>query len=118
MTEQPNLFNWTPPLMIEPRAHHGVETSEAAARRIAKCSGPMQLRIARYLNSRADGAHYDEIVVALSMEKPTVAGRLNDLSSAGFIEAFAKRPTRSGNAAKVYRLTALGKKLIEKGTAE
>lgn len=118
MTEQPNLFNWTPPLLLEPRAHHGVETSEAAARHIRKCSGPMQMRIAGFIAQRgAQGATYDEIVVGLAMEKPTVAGRLNDLSRGGFIEAVGRRPTRSGCAAKVYQLTDSGRQLIAGGAA-
>lgn len=107
-----DLFDWTPPLRTEPRAHKGVETSQAAAAKMRKCSGPMQMKIARYIGQRGD-ANYDEIVEELHMEKPTVAGRLNDLASAGFIEACAKRPTRSGCTAKVYRLTERGQQLIE-----
>lgn len=108
-----DLFDWVPPLMTEPRAHKGVDTSEAAARSMRKCSGPMQLRILGYLWDRGHaGATYDEIVETLQMEKPTVAGRLNDLSNAGFIAAKGTRPTRSKHQAKVYRLTEQGEALV------
>lgn len=108
-----DLFDWTPPLMTEPRAHKGVETSEEAARSMRKCSGPMQMRIARYLGGRGHkGATYDEIVETLQLEKPTVAGRLNDLSGEGFIYWHGTRHTRSGRPARVYRLSDKGRELI------
>ena len=102
-----------PRRMTEPRAHRGLETSIAAAKSMRKCSAPMQLRIARFIGTRPmGGATYDDIVVMLRMEKPTVAGRLNDLSNAGFIESWTKAKTRSGRLAKVYFLTAAGKRLV------
>src|ERR1700752_841257 len=111
-----DLFDWkptAPKLMTDPRAHHGVETSEIAAASMRKCSGAMQMKIARYIGDRGHvGANYDEIVETLQMEKPTVAGRLNDLSEVGFIEARGKRNTRSGRPAKVYFLTDNGKHLV------
>lgn len=109
----PDLFDWVPPLQTEPRAHKGVTTSEIAAKSMRKCSGPMQIRIVGYLAKRGVlGATYDEVVRDLDMEKPTVAGRLNDLSRGGFIKHFdVVRPTRSGRPAKVYWLTEAGKDL-------
>ena len=108
-----DLFDYVPPLMTEPRAHKDVETSQEAARRMRKCSGPMQMRILRHLSGCPSGANYDEIVLDLEMEKPTVAGRLNDLSGAGFICPDGKRPTRSGSPAKVYMITELGRAKLE-----
>lgn len=116
-----DLFNWTPPapkLMTEPRAHKGVETSEIAARSMRKCSGPMQMKIVRHLAERGGlGATYDELVVTLEMEKPTVAGRLNDLSGAGFIYWNGTRQTRSGRPARVYRLSDKGRELVARSEA-
>lgn len=115
-----DLFGWKPPapkLMTEPRSHRDVETSQIAAASMRKCSGPMQMRIARYIGARGPaGANYDEVVATLKIEKPTAAGRLNDLSEAGFIEARGKRKTRSGRPAKIYFLTDAGKQLIGSAT--
>lgn len=109
-----DLFDWKPPLMTEPRAHKDVETSQIAAKSMRKCSGPMQLRILRHIAMQsACGANYDEVVRALGLEKPTVAGRLNDLSEAGFIEPKGTRNTRSGRPAKVYYLTDKGREFLE-----
>jgi predicted ArsR family transcriptional regulator len=109
-----DLFDWKPPpprLMTEPRAHKGVATSEAAANSMRKCSGPMQIAIMRYID-RKSSATYDEICRDLNMEKPTSAGRLNDLTNAGFITSSGTRPTRSGRPAKVHYLTTAGFRFI------
>jgi predicted ArsR family transcriptional regulator len=98
--------------MTEPRAHKGVATSEAAAKSMRKCSGPMQKAIMRYID-RKSSATYDEICRDLQMEKPTAAGRLNDLTNAGFIiSSGMTRPTRSGRPAKVHYLTPAGFRFI------
>jgi hypothetical protein len=109
-----DLFDWKPPpprLMTEPRSHKGVATSEAAAKSMRKCSGPMQKAIMRYIDLMGS-ATYDEICRDLKMEKPTVAGRLNDLTNAGFITPMGTRRTRAGRPANVHHLTPVGFRFI------
>jgi CRP-like cAMP-binding protein len=105
---QDDLFSG--PFIAEPLAHRSSDTSKAAAARIQPVSAKMQRRILDYIKSRGDdGATYDEVVSELGLEKPTVAGRLNDLKRAGLIaDTGRRRPTRSGSSASVVTPTSHG----------
>jgi CRP-like cAMP-binding protein len=101
---QDDLFSG--PFIADPLAHRSSDTSKAAAARIQPVSAKMQRRILDYIKTRGDdGATYDEV----GLEKPTVAGRLNDLKRAGLItDTGRRRPTRSGSSASVVMPTSHG----------
>ena len=110
-----DLFGGTPtPFNPTPRAHKGVDTSEAAAKSLSPSSA-VQKRILTFIIQRGPhGAHYDEIVAALNMEKPTVAGRLNDLHTAKLIvDSKLRRKTSSGRSARVYVATHEGRRACQ-----
>lgn len=92
-----------------PRAHKGIDTSEAAAKSLAPSSAVQKKILHLIVQNGGWGKTYDEIVRALAMEKPTVAGRLNDLHTAGLIkDSGVRRETRSGRKARVYVATQEG----------
>lgn len=104
--QEPDLFSMPP-------RHNKTDTSKAAAASMVPHASRIQLRILQHIEWRSGGCTYDELVVDLSMEKPTVAARLNELQAAGLIEPSDRRKTRSGRTARVYVATANGARVAK-----
>ena len=86
------------------------ETSEAAAGSIEAVAGGYRARVLLWLYDREPaGGTSDEGERALGFSHQTCSSRLWQLEKSGYVERTkARRTTRSGRTAGVYRLTASG----------
>ncbi len=83
----------------------GVDTSQEAASRVE--ANNLARLVLRFIRHRGDeGATCDEIEVETGLRHQTASARCRELELAGRIDKTpTKRPTRSGRAARVYRVS-------------
>lgn len=87
-----------------------VDTSLAAAERIAPAQGTLQRRVLDYIAGQGErGATDEEVQNALGMNPSTQRPRRVELADAGYIvDSGATRPTASGRQAVVWMATTRG----------
>ncbi len=79
------------------------ETSMAAAESVENVAGTLRAKIAAFIERRG-GATCDEVEAAMDLRHQTASARITELRLLGEIEKTdAKRATRSGRGAVVYR---------------
>jgi predicted ArsR family transcriptional regulator len=82
----------------------GSETSKGAAESMAPHASRLAEEVFAYVLGREDGATVDEVEEALGMLHQTAGARMRELVKAGRVaDSGAKRPTRSGRKAVVWR---------------
>jgi len=101
MATQRTLFG--DPGIPEP-PHNGTETSWLAAESVKTFTGRLRLLILEYLKQQPDGATCDQCEEALHLSHQTCSARIRELSQGGAIYHDGQRPTRSGRAARIYRV--------------
>lgn len=82
----------------------GSDTSKAAAESMEEVAPAILTQVLLFIKrSGKHGANYDEIVVALNRDKPTISARCNELKRLGkIVDSGKRRMTRSGRPAAVY----------------
>jgi hypothetical protein len=98
-----------------PAGSQPVETSEAAADKLSpEQLHKRRLSVLRYFASRgAIGATADEAVDAFGSPANSIAPRVTELASMGYLERTeARRKTRQGGSASVMRITEAGRRAI------
>lgn len=83
----------------------GSDTSEGAAESVAGETARLRRRVLGDVAGCADGATCDEVEVRLGLRHQTCSARIRELVLLGrLVDTGAKRRTRSGTPARVYRL--------------
>jgi len=89
--------------------HSDHTTSRVAAESMARPAPIMRERVfATIAEVGAEGCTTDELEVLLGLAHQTCSPRVNELAHLGRIRASGTRRTRSGRAAKVWRIAAPG----------
>jgi hypothetical protein len=84
------------------------DTSEAAADSVATGAALLRERVYRVIAER-DGATCDEVEAQIDGRHQTVSARVRELVQLGrIVDTGQRRPTRSGRAARVYRVREAG----------
>jgi hypothetical protein len=97
MNDQPDLLSWIP--------HNGTDTSRDAAESMRPHISAIEDIILYHITAHGS-ATCDEVEAGCSLAHQTASARLKGLSDKGLIKfSGAKRPTRSGRAARVYVAT-------------
>jgi hypothetical protein len=92
----------------KPPAVRGSDTSEAAADSVATGAALLRERVYRVIAER-DGATCDEVEAQIDGRHQTVSARVRELVQLGrIVDTGQRRPTRSGRAARVYRVREAG----------
>ncbi|MFH1110370.1 MAG: hypothetical protein V1790_14410 [Planctomycetota bacterium] len=101
------LFPWleTQRYTPDPPAIVESETSRAAGKRIARHAPTLRERLVEHFRAVGRwGASDEEAAMALGIDGNSYRPRRVALARAGLIVAVGKRPTQSGDAARVWRL--------------
>jgi predicted transcriptional regulator len=93
---QGDLLSWVP--------HNGTDTSRDAAESMRPHVSAIEADVLRHIQlAYDDGMTCDEVEFALELSHQTASARLKGLADKGLIkDSGARRPTRSGRAARVY----------------
>jgi DNA-binding Lrp family transcriptional regulator len=93
---QPDLLSWVP--------HNGTDTSRDAAESMRPHVSEIEQRVLAFVKLRARTC--EELEEATGLSHQTASARLKGLADKGLIkDSGARRPTRSGRAARVYVAT-------------
>lgn len=105
MTDEPDLFGFTPPPSYpDAPGHRGVETSIAAAADIAPKLGRLQRLAAETIRAAGPfGLTADELAERVELPRWTIQPRTTELRIKGLVvDSGMRRPNCTGKAAKVW----------------
>lgn len=115
---RPSLFGG--PRLADPAAparpkHHGRETEKAAYWSSLPRHGSQRHRVLESIAAAGDfGRTDEELEIILDLRRPSAGNRRGELVEGGWVrDSGRRRPTRSGNPAVVWVLTAEGRARLD-----